>query len=329
MTERRLKKIKIGEHIKLPVILAPMCGVTDSPFRKLVKTFGAGLTISEMIPSNAMTMKTKHSLRKSAFSSVESVPVVQIAGCDPKIVANAARLCEELGAKIIDLNFGCPVKKVVGGNAGSALMKDRELAGAIMESAVKAVNIPITVKMRTGWDENHRNATDIAKMAEDLGVQMITIHGRTRSQMFQGKADWDFIRSVKEKISIPVIANGDIKSPEDAERCLAVSNADGIMIGRGIYGKPWLLNQIIQRLADNEQIPDPSLQDICAILLAHYKDMIKYYGEEVAVPFARKHVGWYTSGLSNSSKFRMEFNHITSSTEATDKISDYFNTLTC
>jgi tRNA-dihydrouridine synthase B len=327
MNKPPLKEIKIGEHSITPVLLAPMCGVTDVAFRKLVKSFGAGLTISEMIASQAVTSQTKNALQKAFFSEHEEISVVQLAGRDPTILAEAARLSEETGAKIIDLNFGCPVKKVVGGNAGSALMKDLKLAGEIINSAVTSVKVPVTVKMRTGWCDENKNAPDLAKLAEDLGVKMITIHGRTRSQMFQGKADWEFIRTVKEKIKIPVIANGDIKSPDDAKQCLESSGADGIMIGRGVYGKPWLINQIIQKLTKNEDIPPPTLPEILKTILSHYKDIMDLYGDKVGLLFARKHIGWYASSLPNSSKFRMEFNKILSVPEAIEKISSYFEEL--
>jgi tRNA-dihydrouridine synthase B len=326
MQKPGLKKIKLGEHIITPVILAPMVGVTDVPFKKVVQSFGAGLTVSEMIASNALTLKTRKALQQSSFIGVPGIRAIQLAGRDPQIVSEAARISEALGAQIIDLNFGCPVKKVVGGNAGSALMKDKKLAADIIGSVVKAVKLPVTIKMRTGWDDNNRNAPEIAAMAEDLGVQMITVHGRTRTQMFHGKADWEFIAQVKAAIKIPVIANGDIKSIEDAEACLKASNADGVMIGRGSYGKPWLVNQILQYLTTNQRIPAPSLPEILKTILSHYKDLINYYGESIGVPVARKHISWYTSGLPNASKFRMDFHHTTSSSEAIDKITEYFQT---
>ena len=203
-------------------------------------------------------------------------------------------------------------------------MKNLNLATKIIESAVKAVKIPVTVKMRLGWDENNKNAPELAKISENLGAQMITVHGRTRTQMFTGKANWDFIRKIKSKVQIPVIANGDINTPEDALTCLTLSNASGIMIGRGAYGKPWLLNQIIEYLATGKKIPEPCLPEKFKILCGHYNDMLSYYGEIIGIPFARKHIGWYTAGLPNSAKFRMEFNKIISSREGNSKLSEYF-----
>ncbi|NRA73131.1 MAG: tRNA dihydrouridine synthase DusB [Rickettsiales bacterium] len=322
-----LKEIKIGNHNIAPVILAPMTGVTDVPFRRLVKNFGAGLTISEMVASQAMILKTKISIKKSSFSQTETIPAVQLVGSNPHTMAEAAKLNEDLGAKIIDINFGCPAKKVVGTNCGSALMKDTKLAAQLIKSTVKAVKLPVTVKIRLGWDEQNKNAPEFAKIAEDLGAQMITVHGRTRSQMFTGKANWHLIREVKDKVKIPVIANGDIKSPEDAIACLQHSNASGVMIGRGAYGKPWLINQILQYLMNGKQISEPSLSEKLQIILNHYNEMLNYYGEKIGIAFSRKHIGWYTMGLPNSAKFRMEFNRVTSKNQATDKLVEYFNTI--
>jgi tRNA-dihydrouridine synthase B len=324
MNETLLKEIKIGTHVIMPVILAPMCGITDAPFRQLVKSFGAGLTVSEMIASHATTLRTKDSKLKSFFSKSEKISAVQLVGRDPKIMAEAAILLEGSGADLIDLNFGCPVKKVVGSNCGSALMKDLKLAAQIIESVIKAVKVPVTIKMRLGWDENNKNAPTLAKISEDLGIKMVAVHGRTRAQLYEGKANWDFIREVKDAVTIPVIANGDIKSPEDAALCLQISKADGVMIGRGVYGKPWLLNQITKYLTTGERISEPSLPEKLETIISHYNDIINCYGETVGVPIARKHIGWYTSGLPKSAKFRMEFNQIVSSQEGLNKLSEYF-----
>lgn len=220
-----MKDIRIGSLKFIPVVLAPMAGVTDMPFRKLVKSYGAGFTVSEMIASRAMIAQTKDSLQKSAIPPFEDIPVVQLAGYAPDVTAEAAKIVAGIGAKIIDLNFGCPVKKVVGGNSGAALMKDEKLAGDIMKRVVEAVQVPVTVKMRLGWDENNKNAVAIAKIAQDAGIKMLTVHGRTRKQMYSGQADWLAIRTVKEAVNIPVLANGDVNSVESAAKCLAISNA--------------------------------------------------------------------------------------------------------
>lgn len=323
-----LSPIRIGPvTIPVPVILAPMTGVTDRPFRVLVRRFGSGLNVTEMIASPAMIRETRQSLQKAAWDGTEEPVSMQLAGCSPTEMAEAAKLNADRGAAIIDINMGCPVKKIVNGDAGSALMRDPGLAARLIDATVKAVDVPVTVKMRMGWDHASLNAPELARIAEDLGARMVTVHGRTRNQMYKGQADWAFVARVKRAVSIPVVVNGDITSLDDARTALTQSGADGVMVGRGSYGRPWLLGQIMAGLSGASVPTEPSLARQHALIVEHYHAMLDHYGEVTGVAMARKHLGWYTKGLHGSAEFRQRFNTTPTAREALSLIDRFYGEL--
>ena len=321
----RLQPVDIGPiRIDDPVILAPLSGVSDMPFRQAVKRNGAGLVVSEMIASAAMVRENRKTLLMAKNSPEEFPMSVQLAGCEPQVMADAAKLNEDRGAAIIDINFGCPVKKVVNGHAGSSLMRDEVHAAKILEATVNAVKLPVTLKMRTGWDQTNRNAPTLARIAENCGIKLLTIHGRTRCQFYDGRADWGFIREVKAVTNLPVIAYGDISTLDDVDQALEQSGADGIMVGRGAYGRPWFPKQAMHYLRTGERLPDPSLSEQYAAVREHFEAMLSHYGSETGVRMARKHLGWYSKGLPASADFRFAVNRETEADKVRSLLASFF-----
>ena len=301
--------MQIGSHIlKNNLIVAPMAGVTDRPFRQLCKKMGAGLAVSEMVTSNSLLYGSEKTLRRANHEGEVDPISVQIAGADPKMMAEAARHNVDNGAQIIDINMGCPAKKICNVMAGSALLKDEPLVAQILRAVVEAVNVPVTLKIRTGWDKNNRNAIQIARMAEDLGIQALAMHGRTRACLYMGDAEYDTIAAVKQAIKIPLIANGDITTPEKAKFVLDYTGADAVMIGRAAQGRPWIFREMEHFIKTGEHLPPPEVTEIRAVMLTHLYDLYEFYGDLTGMRMARKHISWYTKGLKDSATFRHNMN---------------------
>jgi len=315
----------IGPYqLKNNLIVAPMAGVTDRPFRQLCKTMGAGMAVSEMVASNSLLWGSEKTRRRANHDGEVDPISVQIAGADPAMLAEAARYNVDQGAQIIDINMGCPAKKVCNVMAGSALLKDEPLVGRILDAVVSAVKVPVTLKIRTGWDRGNRNAIQIARTAEQAGVQALAIHGRTRACGFSGEAEYDTIAAVKSEVGIPVIANGDISTPERVKHVLEYTRADAVMIGRAAQGRPWMFREIQHYLETGRHLPAPEVEEIHRVLIAHLEDLYGFYGEYTGVRVARKHISWYTKGLAGSAAFRHAMNRLETSREQLAAVNGFF-----
>ena len=319
-------KLRIGSYqLRNRILLAPMAGITDRPFRKRCAAYGAGLTFSEMMSTNPQVWHTEKSKLRLAHHRDVGINAVQIAGSDPDEMAQAARVNVEYGAQIIDINMGCPAKKVNRKLAGSALLQYPGLVGEILTKVVNAVNVPVTLKIRTGWDRQNRNCVEIAKIAEQAGIQAVTVHGRTRECLFEGEAEYDNIKAVKAQVSIPVIANGDITSAEKARYVLDYTQADAVMIGRGALGRPWLFQTIAGLIETGSVIAEPDLDEKCGQILSHIEELHQFYGAEKGYRIARKHVAWYLQGIQPNSVFRQTFNTLTSPQKQLVALEEFFN----
>lgn len=317
--------MQIGTHVlKNKLIVAPMAGVTDRPFRQLCKTMGAGMAVSEMVSSNSLLWGSKKTQRRANHDGEVSPISVQIAGADPKMLATAALYNVENGAQIIDINMGCPAKKICNVMAGSALLQDEKLVRRILNAVVNAVDIPVTLKIRTGWDKQHKNALTVARIAEDSGIQALAIHGRTRACAYGGEAEYDTIAAVKAAIKIPVIANGDITTPEKAKYILEYTKADAVMIGRAAQGRPWIFREIDHYLSTGTHLPLPEVTEIHRVLINHMHDLYEFYGEYSGTRIARKHISWYTKGLVGSAGFRHAMNQLQTSEQQVQETNNFF-----
>jgi len=317
--------VQIGPYkLRNNLVVAPMAGVTDRPFRMLCKRFGAGLAVSEMVTSNSLLYGSAKTLRRANHEGEVEPISVQIAGADPKMMAEAARHNVDNGAQIIDINMGCPAKKICNVMAGSALLRDEPLVAQILKAVVNAVDVPVTLKIRTGWDKQNRNAIAVAKMAEDIGVQALAMHGRTRACLYHGEAEYDTIAEVKQAIKIPLIANGDITSPEKAKYVLDYTQADAVMIGRAAQGRPWIFREIEHYLNTGEHMLAPTVSEIHQVMLQHLDDLYEFYGELTGMRVARKHISWYTKGLAGSANFRHYMNQLQSIEEQLGAINEFF-----
>ncbi len=320
--------MQIGPYkLENNLILAPMAGVTDRPFRTMCAQMGAGLVVSEMLSSNPRVWKTAKSMNRMDHTGETGIRVVQIAGSDPMLMADAAKFNVDMGAQIIDINMGCPAKKVNKKLAGSALLQDPKLVSNILYAVVNAVDVPVTLKIRTGWDEDNRNGVAIAKIAENCGIQSLAVHGRTRTCMFKGTAEYDTIKDIKSSISVPVVANGDINSASDAKFVFDYTNADAIMIGRAAQGNPWIFRQIQHYLENGTHLAKPSPEEMADISIKHVRDIYDLYGEHMGVRIARKHVGWYISSYDTEKVFRRKFNALDESDLQMKALEDFFSLL--